>query len=789
MGFIRKKRVLASIVLLAITFIALLTFLMQYEPKYTVKTAKAIGSGTKHVPKRITLKPNEKKQTVTSPVYEADFAFNALTPYWEEKLPEDSHRKFFLRVSDDAKKWSEWIEVATEGAVRDDEPNPQLTYIESPLFIEGKHFQYRLELNRESLDEPTPSVSNITLAYLDSRKPKHLQALDSIRSFTKAYAAERGPNIISRAEWGSPDPDGESLKGQNNYWEPTYKAARQVFIHHTVNSNYNADPAAVVRGIYHFHTYTRGWGDIGYNYILDHNGTVYEGRFGGDNVVAGHVYEYNAGSLGVAMIGCYDSTSDTCKRLNGGNVPGPSAAMWSSLTSLLSWKTTNLEIDPLATQSFCKYNGTGCLTLSTIAGHKDANLTSCPGNGIYNNLQNVRAETDYKNKNDAWNYSARQDSYTRANLSGSSDTVSVTMRFKNTGKTTWSNTTNRLTLKTTVPAGRLSHFQADGWVDANTPAILTEPTVRPGESGSFTFNLKRPPLAYGTYPEYLKLTAEGVGDIKAHFNVPVDVYCTLGQLNNPRADGTFLRNADSGAMYVIAAGKRRYIPSGLAAASQGYSLDHYINVPQTEIDRLTSGAPLTLSEGTLLKVHGSPHLFVLDETSTGTNRHWISSAEAMRVFGMGWGEVLSVSQSFMDEFPEGGPITASSPIPDGRVIKTDGQDKLYIVKEATSRWITTPTVLNSYGLGTKSISTVSPAKLNELASGSNLQHLRTGSLMQAPGSSALYVSDVTLNSSNKRLITDIKSYYYSGLFAKPIFSQPQATLDTYTDASELTCHL
>ena len=64
-----------------------------------------------------------------------------------------------------------------------------------------------------------------------------------------------------------------------------------MIIHHTATQNQKADPAATVRAIYH--TVTQGWGDIGYNFLVDWHGNVYEGRCGGANVVGGHLLQYN----------------------------------------------------------------------------------------------------------------------------------------------------------------------------------------------------------------------------------------------------------------------------------------------------------------------------------------------------------------------------------------------------------------------------------------------------------------------------------------------------------------
>ena len=72
---------------------------------------------------------------------------------------------------------------------------------------------------------------------------------------------------------------------KNFYGRLSIQKIKKIIIHHTATSKID-DPEASVRAIYYYHAVSRGWGDIGYNYIVDQNGKVYEGRYGGDGVVA-----------------------------------------------------------------------------------------------------------------------------------------------------------------------------------------------------------------------------------------------------------------------------------------------------------------------------------------------------------------------------------------------------------------------------------------------------------------------------------------------------------------------
>jgi hypothetical protein len=138
-------------------------------------------------------------------------------------------------------------------------------------------------------------------------------------------------------------------------------------VHNTAERStlYPGEPnwAARVRAIWSFHTFTRGWGDIGYNYLIDPNGVIYEGRAGGNNAVAFHDTA-NYGSMGVSMIGDYTKVA-------------PAAVTLDALVSILAWKAAQQNIDPLgsayyygcARSKFC-YPFNNDAILPTIVGHR-----------------------------------------------------------------------------------------------------------------------------------------------------------------------------------------------------------------------------------------------------------------------------------------------------------------------------------------------------------------------------------------------------------------------------------
>jgi hypothetical protein len=208
-----------------------------------------------------------------------------------------------------------------------------------------------------------------------------------------AGAAVTPPFIIPRAQWGADESWRNQADGCEGY--PLYTTNSGVsfaVVHHTVNSNdYSpSDSAGLIRGIYYFHTHSNGWCDIGYNFLVDRFGQIFEGRYGGVNrpVLGGHAGGFNAGSTGVAMLGDYDAA------------PVPAAA-YGALVQLLGWKLAYHGVDPLGTvthtvaESDCNCQrwpvGT-TVTLPTIIGHRDVDSTGCPGQYLYALLPQLRQD-------------------------------------------------------------------------------------------------------------------------------------------------------------------------------------------------------------------------------------------------------------------------------------------------------------------------------------------------------------------------------------------------------------
>ena len=197
--------------------------------------------------------------------------------------------------------------------------------------------------------------------------------------------ATAAPTVVSRKGWGAD----ESIRVNDRQFAPV----RKLIVHHTASANKPRDPAAVVRETYRYHTVTRGYTDIGYNYLIDHKGVIYEGRFArnyapgetitgedakGWGVVGGHTKDNNAGACGVCLIGDFDTAS-------------PTDAAIASLTLLLAWKASRHRIDAAATDAYVNVLGQ-TKTFGNIDGHRSIGSTACPGQRLFAALPAIRTE-------------------------------------------------------------------------------------------------------------------------------------------------------------------------------------------------------------------------------------------------------------------------------------------------------------------------------------------------------------------------------------------------------------
>ena len=200
-----------------------------------------------------------------------------------------------------------------------------------------------------------------------------------------AEAAQSQPTIYTRAQWGAD----ESLRKSACPKGPDYSSTIKMgFVHHTDGANgYSASQVpSIIRSIYAYHVNANGWCDVGYNFLVDRFGRIWEGRYGGIDraVIGAHTGGFNTNSFAASLIGSFSSTT-------------PPAAMLSALEKLFAWKLGRYYRDPLGDTTMVagsfsgsRYAKGSTVTFHVISGHRDADTTTCPGSAAYAKLGAIR---------------------------------------------------------------------------------------------------------------------------------------------------------------------------------------------------------------------------------------------------------------------------------------------------------------------------------------------------------------------------------------------------------------
>ena len=296
-----------------------------------------------------------------------------------------------LRTSLDGERWSRWYTTSLDVQADAGSRTPQ-AFTEAMWTGPGRYVQVAA---RTAAGSAAPaSLRDVRIVAIDSTERadagatvlgvirRTVAAIAGFRLVPPAAAMTDKPVVVTREEWGA---DESYRSGTPDYATPT-----MVFVHHTDSGNDygRGDAESIVRGVYYYHTRSLHWSDIGYNFLVDRYGTVYEGRFGGitKGPIGAQVLGFNTGSIGVSVMGTYSKVT-------------PTGASVRALEGLLAWKLDVHHIDPLGTATLtCGYGekfSTGEeVEFSAISGHRDANYTDCPGNRLYALLPSIRKTVD-----------------------------------------------------------------------------------------------------------------------------------------------------------------------------------------------------------------------------------------------------------------------------------------------------------------------------------------------------------------------------------------------------------
>jgi hypothetical protein len=281
------------------------------------------------------------------------------------------HGRLEVRVRRSGGRWSPWVALAAPGDHAPDTGTGERA--SDPVWAGGCD---ELQLRAASGPRTTLRLHFVAVPHVGRR------ALTAHTAAAKQAAPQPGtpPPIIPRAAWGADSVPPRAA--------PQYGVVQMAFVHHTVTANnYTPDQSgSIVLAIAKYHRDTNGWNDIGYNFLVDRYGQVFEGRAGGADqaVVGAQAQGYNDQSTGVALLGTFTDEP----------IPEPAMA---TVAQLLGWK---LSLHGVPCEggltvisgggSLNRYSAGTPVAVQRISGHRDGDKTECPGNALYAELPTLR---------------------------------------------------------------------------------------------------------------------------------------------------------------------------------------------------------------------------------------------------------------------------------------------------------------------------------------------------------------------------------------------------------------
>ena len=308
----------------------------------------------------------------TSPVLRAPRRFDLIGLRWAN----GSHAEAQVRARRRGGKWTRWVTLHPTG---DHGPDRGRVPAGTDPAFTGAADEYQLRLRGAPRALRARFVRALPTATVARRLARRLRNRRGARA-AKVPQAGAPPVMVTRSEWGA-----DSVPPRE---PPLYGEVQLAFVHHTVNANdYGPeDSAGIVLGIARYHRDGNGWNDIGYNFLVDKYGQIFEGRGGGIDqaVVGAQAQGWNSTSTGIACLGTFTSVAQTPEGLD-------------ALARLIGWKLTVHAVPTEGAITVVsaggetnRYPSGTPVSFQRISGHRDGNNTSCPGDTLYAQLAQLR---------------------------------------------------------------------------------------------------------------------------------------------------------------------------------------------------------------------------------------------------------------------------------------------------------------------------------------------------------------------------------------------------------------
>ena len=291
----------------------------------------------------------------------------------------------------DSGGWSSWETLAADDAAGPDiasaeakqvPADAQEGHTEAVPIVDSGSVEIRATAKNADTDDlaVTNVASPVTGA--DAASVKKPASVTAQKATAQVSHHELRANIVTRKEWGA---DEKLVRCKTD----KTSTSKGVFIHHTAGSNsYTKSQApGIIRGYLAYHTKERGWCDLGYNFLVDKYGTIYEGRAGSIDlsVTGAHASGFNSYTIGISVMGTYTGSA-------------PSTAAQNSVKRLIAWKANQYAFNPTGKMTLTSGGGSTSrypegrkVSLNVVSGHRDTSYTACPGNAFYSRLGSIRS--------------------------------------------------------------------------------------------------------------------------------------------------------------------------------------------------------------------------------------------------------------------------------------------------------------------------------------------------------------------------------------------------------------
>jgi len=517
------------------------------------------------------------------------------------------------------------------------------------------------------------------------------------------------PQIISRAQWGAD----ESLHTEEPSWPVLEDGrfdpqAKVIVLHHTASANLQSDNddsgryTAMVRDIYRFHATSKVWydangakhngvGDICYNYLVDINGNIYQGRVGGNGVIGAHVAGFNTGTIGVSVIGTFGGT------LQGKYVDHQiTLALRNSLINFVAWLAATNNIDLNQKVRFCNFQGDDCQYVYPVVGHRDLASTQCPGSSLYALIPEIRQKAadlalQYKN----YLYQVQgQDAVWQLSAGVRTPFDTLAQFQQKIGAY------NKLNF---VPETTLTLYPLAASV------LYKDGDLVRAEGDATVYWLKNQELRPILSAQVFTANKFDWSKVNVLSNLEIASFKKGSQILYP--DGALVKGV-ADAVYLIKNGLRQHISSAIAFVKNGFNWVAILRAADNELALYPQGDDILLPNASLVKEVVSPTVYYIENNS----RRPISSVDIFNQHKFKWSDILTLSVGEIALYPVAKPLL----LPDATLVKTADKPDVYIIAADKRYWVTSWQLIQDLGKKAADIIKVSAIDLQNYAAAASV---------------------------------------------------------------------